>query len=138
MKRLFVSVFAMLAVAALVAAPAEAQKVRLGVSVRVSDGVVAGVSYGYPHGARVVVYDDYYYDSRGVRHAKRHRKLARKHRKYHRKLAREHERLHYDIYRGRADAYDHAEWHAEVDYEHDKLHRKLDRRHRREHRRGRR
>lgn len=136
MKRLIVSVSAALAVVALVAGRAEAQQVRFGVAVRVSDGVVAGVSYGTPYGARVVVYDPYYYDGRGVRHARQHRKLAKKHRKYHRELAREHREVHRDLRRGYADYYDHAVWHAAVDEEHHEVHHKLERRHRRKHRRG--
>ncbi len=131
MSKTFVSVVALLVVSAFSAQPASAQRVRIGGSVRVSDHVVVGFSYGRPYLA-----EDRYYRLR-YRHAKLHRRLSRTHGRYHRAVEREHERLHRDLYRGYASRRDHREWHEAVEYEHHEHHDDLDRQHGRSHRRAR-
>jgi hypothetical protein len=128
MRKWLVSVLGVLALALATAAPAAAQSVRIGGSVRISDDVVVGFSYGDPY----LRYDG----SPGYRyrHSKLHRKFRRHHRRYHRAIEREHQRLHYDLSRGYVRPRAHRAWHDAVGYEHHDLHHDLDDRHVRAHR----
>lgn len=128
MRKCLVSVLGVIALGLAKAAPAAAQSVRIGGSVRISDDVIVGFSYGnrYPR------YDGapgYRY-----RHSKLHRKIRRDHRRYHQAIEREHRRLHHDLSRGYVRPRAHRAWHEAVGYEHHDLHHALDDGHDRAHR----
>lgn len=115
--------------------PAEAQRLQFGVSVRVSDNVVASVGYGHRHPIQVMVYGDDYRHRRIKRHRKAHRKLERQHDRFHRELEHEHDELHYEL-----DHHDpvtarrlHRQWHRDAASDHDHVHHGLGHEHNRVH-----
>lgn len=113
MSKLIVSVAAVFALAAAVVASATAQSVRVGATVRVSDDVVVGISYGRPYPVAVVIADRLHHGRVGHRHPRLHRK-AWKHRRWGAAFEREHRRLHRDMRRGYVSVREHRRWHEAV------------------------
>ena len=115
--------------------PAEAQRVRFGVSLRLSDHVGANVAYGDRHPVYFSIHHDDYRHRRAQRHGKAHRKSDRQHDRFHHDLEDKHDELHYQL-----DHHDaatarrvHSQWHRDAGHDHHDVHHELDHKHKRVH-----
>lgn len=117
MTRILVSAVAGLSLMAGSVAPASAQSVAIGASIRVSDNLRIGVNYRRPYNRRVRVYDGYRW--RWVmRDGRRHRAFALRHPVYLRQLEREHSRLVRGLRHGTLTSREHWRWHRAVGFTH--------------------
>ncbi len=130
-----VRVGAALLLTAVWVSPAEAQRLRVGVSLRLSDHAIANVAYGDRRPVHFSIHHDDYRHRRAQRHRKAHRKLDRQHDRDHHDLGHEHDELHYQ-----PDYYDpvtarrvHRQWHRDAEYDHQDVHHELDHKHKRVH-----
>ena len=124
MTRILVSAVAGLSLMAGSVAPASAQSVAIGASIRVSDNLTIGVSYGRPYNRRVRVYDGYRW--RWVmRDGRRHRAFSLGHPVYLRQLEREHDRVLRGLRHGTMSRRAHWRWHEAVGFTHAEFRRGL-------------
>lgn len=129
-------VAALAAVLSAMPATALAQQVSVDASVRLSDDLIVGVTYGRPYVVRGRVY--YHPHRVPIRRARVHRVLYRRHAHWHGDVAREHDRLHRALARGYISPRDHARWHRAAARDHAAVHHELDHKHRKAHRKGKR